>query len=331
MATNCYEYVSTLARCGSLSKAAKELYITQPALTKYINRLEENLGIRLFDRTCTPIRPTYAGEKYLEKANLILEIERSLETELRALSTTDVGKLNVGFPSEMGSAILPYLIPEFYYRYPRIELQIKEGTNDFLYEELLADRLDLVVTTDTPGQQPDMDHVADLYKDDVLLAVPRSHPIAQAYDLTDNSPSTPYYLPPEQLNGAPLIMLSARQGMGKIARQFLTKYSIHPSSIFETSKNETALRLASSGMGCVFTLVRTTTRISLLHPMAFFSIEDPVRTRQCCIKSKPGAALPKASERFVALLTELILTEPGLKRPTCQLLHRNPVRQFLPK
>ena len=61
MNLNCYRYVISIAENASISKAAKDLFISQPALTKYLNKLEEELGVRLFDRTVNPIRITYAG------------------------------------------------------------------------------------------------------------------------------------------------------------------------------------------------------------------------------------------------------------------------------
>ena len=67
-----FMYVSMAAECGSFTKAAEKLFITQPALSSYISKLEEELGVRLFDRSVTPLGLTYAGEKYLAYARDIL-------------------------------------------------------------------------------------------------------------------------------------------------------------------------------------------------------------------------------------------------------------------
>ena len=68
MKFNEFEYFLTIAELGSLSKAAEKLYVSQPSLTQYINRLEDNLGIKLFDRSKSPINLTPAGELYLKYA-----------------------------------------------------------------------------------------------------------------------------------------------------------------------------------------------------------------------------------------------------------------------
>ena len=65
-----FMYVSMAAECGSFTKAAEKLFITQPALSSYISKLEEELGVRLFDRSVTPLGLTYAGEKYLAYAEI---------------------------------------------------------------------------------------------------------------------------------------------------------------------------------------------------------------------------------------------------------------------
>lgn len=76
-----FMYVSMAAECGSFTKAAEKLFITQPALSSYISKLEEELGVRLFDRSVTPLGLTYAGEKYLAYARDILRQADGLERE----------------------------------------------------------------------------------------------------------------------------------------------------------------------------------------------------------------------------------------------------------
>ena len=70
------QYIIAIADKKSISQAARDLYISQPALTKYISTLEDELGVQLFDRTSTPIQLTYAGEVYLEYAKLQSGMEK---------------------------------------------------------------------------------------------------------------------------------------------------------------------------------------------------------------------------------------------------------------
>ena len=67
-----FTYVNQVAECGSFTKAAAKLFISQPALSNYISKVEEDLGVKLFDRSATPLKLTYAGEQYLKRAKAII-------------------------------------------------------------------------------------------------------------------------------------------------------------------------------------------------------------------------------------------------------------------
>lgn len=77
------EYVCALAENGTITAAAKELFISQPALSIYINNLEKSLGVRLFERVGKQFILTYAGEQYVEKAKLILQLSHELDEKLK--------------------------------------------------------------------------------------------------------------------------------------------------------------------------------------------------------------------------------------------------------
>ena len=253
MQTTAYEYVFAIAKHHSISKAARELCITQPALTKYLKRLEEDLGTQLFDRAVIPISLTPAGKKFVEKAALILEIERSLQYDLNQISTDVRGKVTVGMNTEFCSNTIPYVLPEFRFRYPEIEVQIREGHNRLLFDELESGKVDIVYSAYSMSA---MEFTYDLiYSEPILLAMPADHPLASSMDLSNNSPLTPYYIKPELVRNCDFIVLIPEQGMGAIARDMFHKYNLNPNIVMETQKHETAMRLASAGMGMVFTPV----------------------------------------------------------------------------
>ena len=91
-----YHYVAKVASLRSISKAAQELYISQPALTRVISNLEKELGVTLFNRSVIPLQLTYAGERYLEEAKRVLSIDESLRKELQEISEVKRGNLSIG-------------------------------------------------------------------------------------------------------------------------------------------------------------------------------------------------------------------------------------------
>ena len=89
MDTSIYRYVTAIAECGSISAAAKKLFISQPALTKQLGRLESSLGFKLFDRGNIPISLTAEGEIFLEYAYQYLTLEQEMTKRLQQVGRWD--------------------------------------------------------------------------------------------------------------------------------------------------------------------------------------------------------------------------------------------------
>ena len=89
-------YVLALARHQSGTKAAQELYLTQPALTRFLQRLETSVGQPLFTRSGNRLIPTYAGEKYIERAQEILLLKKQLDAEMQDIVQVHRGQLRIG-------------------------------------------------------------------------------------------------------------------------------------------------------------------------------------------------------------------------------------------
>lgn len=325
MNLNCYRYIISIAENASISKAAKELFITQPALTKYLNNLEQELGVCLFDRSVYPIQITYAGEVYVQEGRKILEMQNRLEQQLGEISNLQRGRLTIGINSERGSWCLPILVPAFRTRYPGIELRVCEGHSQYLEEEILKNHIDLAIGT-LPIFAPDLDFVS-LSDEPIILAVPADHPIALEYDLSANSPSTPYYLEPQRLNGQDMIILVREQGMGRIAYQFFERHGIKPNVVMSLRNNATALRMASAGLGMTFALSDTVERFHLVHPMAWFTIENPVFYRRSIAYYRKSLGLSPAAEKFVEMWKQMINTDPALKSKGCNVIMNPPLQK----
>ena len=101
------EYFLTVARERSISKAAEKLYLSQPYLSQCIARLERELGLRLFDRSHSPLTLTEAGELYLSYLEKMGSLSGSFESQLQVLKDGGVKTLNVGMTLWRGSVLLP--------------------------------------------------------------------------------------------------------------------------------------------------------------------------------------------------------------------------------
>lgn len=139
-----FRYVNAVAECGSITKAAARLFISQPALSNYISKLEEELGTKLFDRTTSPLTLTYAGEQYLKRArNILIQLD-DMKREFRDISDNLTGRLRVGFPSERIIYMLPQILPVFKAQYPGIDVEVMSGPGNQLTEALRCGKVDFV-------------------------------------------------------------------------------------------------------------------------------------------------------------------------------------------
>ena len=107
------KYVCTLAECGSLTKAAERLFISQPALSIYITNLEKNLGLPLFERKGKRFVLTFAGECYVKKAAQMLKLEQEFNSEIYDITCKTAGRLRLGISQRRGSWFLPPVIAEY--------------------------------------------------------------------------------------------------------------------------------------------------------------------------------------------------------------------------
>ena len=129
-----FEYVLAAAEEQTLTKAAKRLYMSQPALTNYLNRPEDELGVKLFDRSTTPIKTTAAGQLYIERMKKIHLESRILQEELRQMGRKRTA-FTFGIGSAGGSHRLVRIIPDFIRAFPHTAIKLYEAGEDRLEKD----------------------------------------------------------------------------------------------------------------------------------------------------------------------------------------------------
>ena len=140
------KYIVAIAEAGSISLAAKRLYISQPSLSSLLSHVEDEIGVLLFDRDTSPLKPTYAGEQYIAAAKQILGIQRNLDSHFADIRHGKEGRLVLGVGSKLLTHIFPKLIPVFMLHNPGIQIEIVEGSVDYLTEKLHSNEVDAVIS-----------------------------------------------------------------------------------------------------------------------------------------------------------------------------------------
>lgn len=146
------QYVLELDRCGSFTRAAETLHITQPTLSKMIKNLEDELGVQLFSRSGKRVELTDAGRVIVGRAQEIIDSFRNLTSELDDLTNLHKGSIRIGLPPMAGANFFPRIMSRFRQMYPGLVIHLVEEGSKKLETELAGGNLDMGVVllpTDT--------------------------------------------------------------------------------------------------------------------------------------------------------------------------------------
>ncbi len=169
-------YFEAVARYSHVTRAAAELHIAQPALSKQISQLEQELGVALFDRVGRNVRLTEAGESFLPHARAVLAQVEAARAEMAERIGLRRGRTTVGTPPSVGTQLLPAPLAAFNRRYPGIELRLHESGIQTLLDLLETGLVDVAVVT-LPVEDPALT-VVPLFTEDLVIVVSREHRLA---------------------------------------------------------------------------------------------------------------------------------------------------------
>jgi DNA-binding transcriptional LysR family regulator len=166
-----------VAREGRLTVAARQLGVSQPGLSRQLQALEAELGVRLLVRAPGGAVLTDAGERFLPHARRALEALSAGASELEELTTTPRGTVSMGTLGTVGTYLLPELVRAFKQRYPEVLPRLSEGTHEELEGRVASGELDLCIVN-LPMRRVDL-VARKLWEEELVLAVPRGHRLAK--------------------------------------------------------------------------------------------------------------------------------------------------------
>lgn len=253
---------------GSFSKAAEHLYITQPALSIAIQRLESALDMPIFDRSVRPPALTPAGEVYIETVRRFSVLEREMKEQMEDIRGLKRGNIRIGGSHYMNAFILPEILSAFSRLYPGIKLSLVEESAAAL-AELLADReLDLTLNCDAELVERFEHHPA--FCDRILLAVPIRDPVNAALSraaLTASDVKKGVHLRGDcptvdlkRFENTEFLLLTEGNNLRERSERMFERAGISPKIKMELAQLVTAYTLAEHAMGAAFIsdrLVRT--------------------------------------------------------------------------
>ena len=186
-----YRLFTTVVEVGSITRAAGVLHIAQPALSQQIRTLEQELGVKLFERSATGVRLTPQGELAYERARQIIRAEALLRQDLSEQSALPAGQVAIGIPSSTAVPLATPLVRLARERYPSIRLRVITGISGNLERALVDGRLDMTILF--RPQRPDI-MVEAVYLETLFLMVPPGLTVDDPFPLS-RIPSLPMILP----------------------------------------------------------------------------------------------------------------------------------------
>jgi DNA-binding transcriptional LysR family regulator len=169
-------FFHAVAESGSFTAAAKELHLTQPAVSNQVKNLEGELGQRMFERMGRSIRLTRAGEVLHTHTRRIFQQVREAEVILEDLKSLQTGRLYLGTVDVMSIYVLPRIFRVFHSRYPRVEISIEVDDTTTISRGVRESRFDLGFAT-LPLREPNLMSLS-VYNDVMRAIAPAGHPLA---------------------------------------------------------------------------------------------------------------------------------------------------------
>lgn len=225
----------TVARHGSVSRAADELFITQPALTARLQRLETELGASLFVRTSRGMRLSEAGHAFLPYAVRALGTLADGRRQVDALERGGAGQLAVGAAPAVSTYVLPAVLKRFAVTHPRIAVSVRTGHSEEVLELVLGEQVDVGLVRAL--RHPDIESTL-LYEDRLVLVVEPDHPFSASGRIEMDA-----------LRGEQLILFDRTSSYYELTSALFRQVGVVPVGVMELDNIEAAKKMIQEGFG----------------------------------------------------------------------------------
>jgi DNA-binding transcriptional LysR family regulator len=229
----------TVARQLSFTKAADQLFMTQPAVTFQIKQLEEHYNTRLFERSHGRIALTPAGRLVMEYAERILGLSGELETRVGELTGAVSGPLLLGASTTIAEVILPQVLGEFKARHPQVQAYMTVGNSETIEHRVADHTLDLGLI-ESPSHLPGL-HTDVCCEDELVMICAPAHRLARQRSVT-----------PEQIAAEPYVSRETGSGTREFADQYFRQNQVAPEDlniIMELGSGEAIKGVVETGAG----------------------------------------------------------------------------------
>ena len=299
-------YFVAVAECRSITKAAQQLYISQPSLSRSIAAAEEEAGVLLLDRTSRPLSLTYAGQRCYETARQILALSTDLTLQFHDIGECRSGRIMLGASSQRFAYTLPAVLPRFLEKYPGVEITTCEEDSAHLEQALLRGQVDLIIFPDqTELQANDLIDTVVLGPEEFVLVCGEGG-LGPEFCL-DGDPHTVDFA---KLAEQPFVLLKQGHGSRRMCDKVFRQYGFSPRVAFECDSNGLALRMAAANVGLAMVPRNTVNMYAGSVTVQAFSLSDPPLEWNVLASFRRGRYQTRAEQYLLSLLLEYYHAHP---------------------
>jgi len=283
---------ATVVRCGSFSKAADILNISQPAISKGVRDFELQVGCRLLNRSPKGVVPTPEGLALSRRADALFAVERAAEEELSALRGLHNGSLRIGASTTIATYMIPRYLGAFHRAYPGVDIHLISANTRDIAQQMVEHEIDIGLVE---GPVDDKTLVAEPWRTDVmkLIAAP-DHAFASAREPID----------PERLESEVLIVREPGSGSREVVAQALAARGIEPLRTLEIGSTAAIKQVVAAGLGVAIVSVVTVEDQVRLGRLKVLDLDGMTIERTLWQLTSPGRVAMPAARVFAKMLQD---------------------------
>lgn len=303
-------YVYEVYKEMNFSRAARNLFISQPSLSAAVKKVETQIGFPIFDRSTSPIQLTDLGKEYIRSIEIIMDVENGFQNYVNDIREMKSGSISIGGTNLFASYVLPPILFRFTEQYPHIHVDLAEATTSALTERLFSGSLDLLI--DNQNMDPDVYGKRFFCEEHLLLTVPARFPINQtiknyaltASDIRENRHLNSRIPPvsPELFQNEPFLLLKSGNNTRERADKICRSARFLPRIKLELEQQITAYNLSRYGMGisfCSDTLIR---HVPEDQSLIYYKLNHQDASREVSFYYKRNRYMPKIVSAFLDMV-----------------------------
>jgi DNA-binding transcriptional LysR family regulator len=281
------------AKHGSLSAAAEALYITQPAVTKGIQRLQEHYEIKLFNRFGKKMALTDAGEVLYSIAESIFDLENHAEESLRDFQQRKRGFIRILASESFGSYYLPFILDRFSEVNPKVRVSMETLPTELIVERTATLANDIgFISYPVPHKKL---MAREILEDSYQVIVPPGHPFTERRVIA-----------PEDLAGQPLIVHEKGSAPRKSIEEYIHRHNINVTIPLELSNNEAIKTAVEEGVGVAIITRRVVSKEIRMGSLKAIPLSDPAMMRKFYIIHHKDKYISRSLQSLIDLVDQWV-------------------------